>query len=31
MIRRLVGMEIVEEVKVGNQSLIKIRKRYLGA
>ncbi|UCD44319.1 MAG: hypothetical protein JSV27_09330 [Candidatus Bathyarchaeota archaeon] len=31
MIRRLVGMEVVEEVKVGNQSLIKIRKRYLGA
>jgi len=30
MIRRLVGMEIVEEVKVGNQSLIKIRRRYLG-
>ena len=30
MIRRLVGMEVVEEVKVGNQSLIKIRKRYLG-
>ena len=30
MIRRLVGMEVVEEGKVGNQSLIKIRKRYLG-
>lgn len=29
MIRRLVGMEVVEEVKVGNQSLIKIRKKYL--
>ena len=29
LIRRLVSNEIVEEVKVGNQSLVRIRKRYL--
>ena len=28
LIRRLVSYEIVEEVKVGNQSLVRIRKRY---
>ncbi len=29
LIRRLVSLEIVEEVKVGNQSLVRIRKKYL--
>ena len=29
LIRRLVSLEIVEEVKVGNQSLVRIQKRYL--
>ena len=28
LIRRLAGLEIVEEVKVGNQSLVKILEKY---
>ena len=29
LIRRLVSLDLVEEVKVGNQSLVRIRKKYL--
>jgi uncharacterized membrane protein len=29
LIRRLVSLEIVEEVKIGNQSLIRLNKKYL--
>lgn len=30
LVRRLVSLEIVEEIKMGNQSLIRIRNKYLG-